>query len=144
MLSKSLVLGVICLFICVGVQPVFAVESNVSVDNTEDVEDCDCETVVSDVDLNCLDKITDFRDLINMITTMKNINADNNGICFFLFVVWCFHLLRFATIWTIHDMLLENGNNIIANIIWNYMDVLSLRAEQLEETARSYECGWAE
>ncbi len=41
---KGLVVGIIFLFIGVGIQPVFAIESKTSVVNDESVEDCNCET----------------------------------------------------------------------------------------------------
>jgi hypothetical protein len=44
LVGKILVLGIICLFIGVGVQPALAIEPKLSADNkTESVEDCDCK-----------------------------------------------------------------------------------------------------
>ena len=43
-LYKSLVVGVIVLFVGLGIQPAFAVEPKLSANNTEKVEDCDCQS----------------------------------------------------------------------------------------------------
>jgi len=42
-MKKIIVISVIALFIVVGFQSAFAVESRVSADNIEKVEDCDCQ-----------------------------------------------------------------------------------------------------
>ena len=41
---KGLVIGIIVLFVGVGFQPAFAVESKLSTDNIEKEEDCDCKS----------------------------------------------------------------------------------------------------
>jgi len=46
-MKKIIVFGIICLFVGVGFQPVFAVESRVSDDKVEKEEDCDCQEVDS-------------------------------------------------------------------------------------------------
>jgi hypothetical protein len=55
MYKKGLVVGIIVLFIGVGVQPALAVEPKVSENTMETEEDCGCKEV-SDVNLNRLDK----------------------------------------------------------------------------------------
>ena len=45
MLSKTLVLGVILLFIGISFQPAYAVESKLSADSTENDEDCNCKEI---------------------------------------------------------------------------------------------------
>ena len=45
MFSKILAIGVILLFIGVGIQPAFAVELKLSTDKTEKAEDCECQEV---------------------------------------------------------------------------------------------------
>ena len=45
MLGKALTLGVIILFVTVGIQPALAIEPKLSADNIEKVEDCDCQEV---------------------------------------------------------------------------------------------------
>jgi hypothetical protein len=45
LVSKILVLGIICLFIGVGIQPALAVEPKVSTNPIEKVEVCDCQEV---------------------------------------------------------------------------------------------------
>jgi len=47
MICKTIALGVIIIFITVGIQPALAVERGVSVDNTENEEDCDCQEDIS-------------------------------------------------------------------------------------------------
>lgn len=44
-LRKALVMGVVFLFICVGGQPAFAIESGLSSVKSMDEEDCDCQEV---------------------------------------------------------------------------------------------------
>lgn len=44
-MNKLWVIGIICLFIGVGVYPAIAVESKSSADNTQKEEDCDCQEV---------------------------------------------------------------------------------------------------
>lgn len=46
-LSKTLVLGIILLFIGVGIQSALAVENRVSTDSIEEEEDCDCQEDIS-------------------------------------------------------------------------------------------------
>ena len=46
-MKKIIVIGVIALFVGVGFQQAFAVESRASTDNIEKVEDCDCKGVES-------------------------------------------------------------------------------------------------
>jgi hypothetical protein len=48
--KKGLVIGIIILFIGMGVQPAFAVETKSPIDSVEKVEDCDCQQV-SDINL---------------------------------------------------------------------------------------------
>ena len=45
MLSKTLAIGIIILFVGIGFQPAFAVETKLSADNTEKNEDCNCPEV---------------------------------------------------------------------------------------------------
>ena len=53
-MKKIIVIGIIILFLGMGVQPALADEPKVSTNTIENVENCDCETVVSDEDLNKL------------------------------------------------------------------------------------------
>ena len=45
MYKKGLVVGIIILFVGMGVQPALAVENKVSTDKVEDLEDCDCQEI---------------------------------------------------------------------------------------------------
>jgi hypothetical protein len=47
MIGKILALGVIILFITVGIQPALAIEPKLSADNIEKEEDCDCQELDS-------------------------------------------------------------------------------------------------
>jgi hypothetical protein len=58
-MKKIIVISIICLFIGVGVQPALAIEPKVSYNNIENEEDCDCQTAVSEVDLNRIEKSID-------------------------------------------------------------------------------------
>jgi hypothetical protein len=107
MLGKTLTLGVIILFITVGIQPALAVEPKLSSDNkTETVEDCDCQTAVSEVDLNRLDKYTEFKDLSNRVSTLSKIDEDNSTICDLLIL----NILINLGIIKLIDTIIEFGN----------------------------------
>ena len=80
--KKALVVGVIFLFIGVGVQPVFA--KNTIKTTSETLEDCECQPI-SNHNLNRLEKLSilsknnpeiseKFEELSNRITTLKEIN----------------------------------------------------------------------
>ena len=55
MKKHLLVFGIAFLFIGLGFQPAFAIESRLSADNIEKEEDCDCSSV-DDIKLDILDK----------------------------------------------------------------------------------------
>ena len=57
MFRKELVIGIICLFIGVGIQPAFAIEnSSINRTSSEDIEDCNCK-VADNYDIVRVEKL---------------------------------------------------------------------------------------
>jgi hypothetical protein len=48
------------------------------------VEDCDCKTVVNNVDINGLKKLNGINDVFNKILTLQKMDFENESICFFI------------------------------------------------------------
>ena len=163
-MKKLLVVGIIVLFVSVGIQPAFAVENKVSTDKVENVEDCDCQEV-SEIDLDNLDKESDrlesyrgllsllskrnskvaeyYEGLSNSISTLKEIEGDNKSVvCVFLFFRW----LRFGLSWALFMSLsvmfwqleLHLLEKICEYLVIEYMD----KSDEIGKLAEYYECWW--
>ena len=73
MFKKGLVVGIIFLFIGVGVQPAFA-KNTIKTTISETLEDCECQTVSN----HNFDRLEKFEEISNRITILKEINEKSN------------------------------------------------------------------
>ena len=74
LLSKTLVMGVVVLFIGVGVQSAFAINTGTSVNTVQLEEDCDCQAE-GDVNLVKLkNDINRFKDYIRILSESSELN----------------------------------------------------------------------
>ena len=72
-LKKGLVVGVIFLFIGVGINPAFAVKTKTSIVNNQSEEDCGCQ-VINDVNLVRFERLSNrIEKLLNMLEIYTNI-----------------------------------------------------------------------
>jgi hypothetical protein len=91
-------------------------------------EDCDCQTV-SDVDLNRLDKVTEFKDLSNKISTLVK-PGENDIICIILIFRW-FKFIAFSSICgDIADMFREDGKLDLYKYYLNLMEYFKIKAQE--------------
>ena len=111
-MKKLLVVGIIVLFIGVGVQPAFAIETESSVDNIEKKEDCDCQ----------------------------GINGENDVICIILWIRHTILSLRAYNFWKLTDTVPYGG--ILYSIYCALMNLYNDRADGIGELAEYYKCEW--
>ena len=138
--KKTLVFGIIILFIGVSIQPVFADDNKSSTDNTENENDCGCE-VVSDAQhirfeelLNRLEiyakklsllfkdnpKIVEkCEELSKIISKIKSLNVDGNPICFFL---WAYLIFVLDTRLSFIEEFLLYGHWSESPILWTFIN----------------------
>jgi hypothetical protein len=102
---------------------IWDIETISNIDDIENVEDCDCQTVVSDIGLN-------------------NLNKDWEPICDNLLIRFMFVSIRWGTLERIRDILNENG--ILYIIIQSRMDDLREILWMLYDLNVKYDCGWPE
>ena len=81
MLSKTLAIGVIILFIGIGFQPVFAIENKLSADNTEKNEDCDCPEVERFYPIRIKFLLTNLKVVSNIILSRHGYISEIKEIC---------------------------------------------------------------
>ena len=109
---KALVLGVICLFVGVGIQPAIAIEPKLSSNNIEKEEDCDCQ----------------------------EIDGENDSICWILLIKHFMRSIRANFWWLIWSELPSGG--ILSQIVWIYYQYLDGLTDDTLRLAKSYDCFW--
>jgi hypothetical protein len=128
-------------------------------------QDCDCQTVISDVDLDNLDKVFDrlesyrgllsllsksnskiseyYGELSNSISTITELEGENKSVvCVFLFFRWFRFGLSWALFTSLSVMFWQWGLNLLEKIceylVYEFMD----KFDEIGELAEYYECWW--
>ena len=139
-----LAVGIILLFIVVGFQPAFTVETipNNNSNNIEKKEDCDCKEV-SDINLNRLDKVTGIKDSLNRISTLVGIEEDNYTICNILLLLGNFYMLFWLRFLYVS---VEIFSELERPILLLICSILLSRTEQkilqIWERGKTLDCWW--
>jgi hypothetical protein len=109
-----------------------------NIEYIENVEDCDCQTTVSDVGLNRLEKITDFKDLSNRISILKSSDDINQVICFFLFIIAFSMVPIFEYVYEMYET--SRNDPIFGNIIERIYNRWENRMQNMNLILEAFNC----
>jgi hypothetical protein len=116
------------------------IENRVSANNIEKEEDCDCQTAVSDVNLNRLDKVTEIKELSNRISELRGNIFENFTICAILLIRYFINVEISLFFWVSSDMFPPGG--ILYSIFWGLWKLFDSRADDIYRLYEYYECWW--
>jgi hypothetical protein len=116
------------------------VNTESSTDKNEKVEDCGCQTIVSDVDLNRIKEITENKELSNWFSTLIGMDGKNYSNCLITFIQYFRILLRVGFLLQLFVRLPEDG--ILSKILFNYLNNLAIKGSSILDIAVYYDCAW--
>ena len=125
-----------------GMSDVTTVKIIVGKTRAVNVEDCDCQKV-SEIDLDRLEKITEFKDVLNMISILSDGDEPPPVVCTYLFIRCALVAEFFGAIYNLKYKYYENGNIVVYEFLKQLEEMVWDRVLHFANIGRNYGCIWA-